>query len=70
MVNIINELDQDCWVPGMVQAIDYDSEPVIYHVLLYNDVKCKKTFAQLLRIDRSQYYQIRDFILFLEGKGY
>lgn len=69
MVNIINELDQDCWVPGMVQAIDYDSDPVIYYVLLYTEVKCKKTFAQLLRIDRDQYYRIREFILFLEGKG-
>jgi hypothetical protein len=69
MVNIINELDQDCWVPGMVQAIDHESDPVIYYVILYNETKCTKTFSQLLKIGRDRYYYIRDFILFLESKG-
>lgn len=70
MVNIMNELDQDCWVPGMVQAIDHDAKPSpIYYVLLYDESKCTKTYGQLLRISREQYYRIREFILFLQGKG-
>lgn len=70
MVNIVNDLDQDCWVPGMVESINYDHNMESFRIILYNENIVHKTIHQLIRISRDQYYSIRDFILYMESRRY
>ncbi|RNA18473.1 von Willebrand factor A domain-containing 3B-like [Brachionus plicatilis] len=63
MANILNEFDKDCWVPGIVQGIDYDTEPVSYHIVYYNGEKGLNIYTQLIKISKARYVLIRDFIL-------
>lgn len=68
MANIINEFGQDCWVPGIVQFVNYDSEPISYRVLYYNGEEGSNTYTQLIKLSKDQYFNIKDYILLLISK--
>lgn len=68
MANVINELNQICWVPGQVIDIDYSSNPKLYRVVYYNNEEDDNTFYQLVRISKRMYLYAKDRILRMAEK--
>jgi hypothetical protein len=65
MANILNELDQDCWVPGIVKSVEYDDLNVtnVYTIIYYNGEEGENVNAQLVRISKATYDLVVEFIM-------
>lgn len=63
MANVLNEFDKECWVPGIVKNIDYNTEPISYHILYYNDKEGLNIYEQLIKISKSSFLLAKDYIL-------
>ncbi len=65
MANILNELDQDCWMPGLVKAIEYDefNRCPVHRIIYYNGEEAENTSEQLVRITKAQYDMFVEFFM-------
>ncbi|CAF0714125.1 unnamed protein product [Brachionus calyciflorus] len=62
MANVLDEFDKICWVPGIVEHIDYEAKPIKYHVRYYNGEEGVNIYVQLIKINKERYIYIKDFI--------
>ena len=63
MANVLNEFDKECWVPGIVKSIDYNTDPISYHILYYNDEEGLNIYVQLIKIRKALYLSAKNYIL-------
>jgi hypothetical protein len=62
MAHVINEFDQKCWVPGIVQTIDQNTQPKVYTILYFNGQEGENTRMELIRINKNSYGFIVNYI--------
>ena len=65
MANILNEYDQDCWMPGLVKSIEYDdfNRCDVFTIIYYNGEEGQNTNEQLIKINKSQYDMFVEFFM-------
>ena len=62
MASVLNEFEQKCWVPGIVQLIDQNSFPKLYTILYFNGQEGENTRPELIKINKSAYGFIVNYI--------
>ena len=62
MASVINEFEQNCWVPGIVQSIDQISYTKLFTVLYFNGQEGENTRQELYKINRNTYGFIVNYI--------
>ena len=70
MASVLNEFEQRCWVPGIVQLIDPNSFPKLYTILYFNGQEGENTRPELIKINKSSYGSIVNYIRGRLGLGY
>lgn len=66
MANILNEKDQDCWIPGRVKSIEHQPDGggvCFFKIQYYNGEIGENTNDQLIKISKSQYQMFIDYIM-------
>ena len=62
MASVINEHEERCWVPGIVQFIDHGSYPKMFSILYFNGQEGENTRSELVKINKSGYGFITNYI--------
>lgn len=62
MASVINEFEQSCWVPGIVQNIDQNSYPKLFTILYFNGQEGDNTRPELHKINKNMYGFIVNYI--------
>ena len=62
MASVLNEFDQPCWVPGIVQDIEHRTLPKTYTILYFNGQEGENIKTELLKINKSTYGLIVSYI--------
>lgn len=62
MASVTNEFEQKCFVPGIVQLIDPNSFPKLYTVLYFNGQEGENTRPEMIKISKSSYSSIINYI--------
>lgn len=62
MASVINEFEQKCWVPGIVQLIDQNSYPKLYTILYFNGQEGENTRVEMIKINKNKYGFIVNYI--------
>ena len=62
MACVINEFEQKCWVPGIVQTIHQHAYPKLFTVLYFNGQEGENTRQELAKITRNAYGFIVNYI--------
>ena len=62
MALVINEFDQSCWVPGIVQTINEFSFPKLYKILYFNGQEGDNSRVELVKINKNLYGFIVNYI--------
>ena len=66
MCNVINEHDQDCWIPARVFEITSDKkndQQPIYSVIYYNGLEGQNSVDQVIKINENRFFLFADYIL-------
>jgi hypothetical protein len=65
MANIMNEHDQDCWIPGIIKSIDYNDadEEFVYTVIYFNGEEGQNVNKQLIKIGKFQYHLFTQYLM-------
>lgn len=62
MASVINEFEQKCYVPGIIQLVDPNSFPKLYTVLYFNGQEGENTRPEMIKINKSTYGSIVNYI--------
>jgi len=67
LASVINEYDQLCWVPGIIQAIDDYAYPKLYTVLYFNGQENENIKLEMVKINKFSYGKIVENIRYRLG---
>ena len=70
LASVINEYDQLCWVPGIIQSIDDYSYPTLFTVLYFNGQENENIKLEMVKINKSSYGRIVENIRLRLGQKY
>ena len=62
LASVINEYDEICWVPGVIQSIDDYTYPKVYSVLYFNGQESENIKLEMVKINKSSYRRIVETI--------
>ncbi len=58
LASVINEYEDVCWVPGVIQSIDDYHYPKIYTVLYFNGQESENIKLEMVKINKTTYGNI------------
>lgn len=58
LASVINEYEQLCWVPGIIQSINDYNYPKLYTVLYFNGQESENIKLEMVKISKSDYGSI------------
>ena len=67
LASVINEYEELCWVPGIVQSIDDYSYPKVYTVLYFNGQESENIKLEMVKINKREYGSIVENIRYRLG---
>ncbi len=70
LASVVNEYEEVCWVPGVIQSIDDYPYPKIYTVLYFNGQESENIKLEMVKITKSNYAKIVENIRFKLGLKY
>ena len=62
LASVINEYDEICWVPGVIQSIDDYTYPKVFSVLYFNGQESENIKLEMVKISKSSYRRIVEII--------
>ena len=62
MASVINEYDERCFVPGIIQAVNENSTPKLYTILYFNGQENYNLRNELIKICKKKYADITNYI--------
>lgn len=58
MASVVNEYEQICWVPGIIQSIEDYTYPKVYSVLYFNGQENENIKLEMVKVSKNTYGRI------------